>query len=245
METGRVKRIFGSVFGMVSVPRKSSIGWKILVTFLISIGVILTATVIINAGMIFAVRKYVYTNFSQVPPRTAVLVLGSQIRGKRLSPVLQDRVEAGIELIGNSKGKKLLLSGDHGQKYYDEVNAMRLFVLVNAPDIPEEDIFMDHAGFTTWDSMYRARDVFEVRDLVIVTQKFHISRAVCIARSLGLDAVGYEVNEERFSGKSLQSWHFREYFARVKAFFSIMFKPKPRYLGEKIPISGDGRATWI
>jgi len=174
-----------------------------------------------------------------------VLVLGSQTRGKRLSPVLQDRVIGGIRLMENQKGKKLLLSGDHGQIYYDEVNAMRLYVLANAPDIQHEDIFMDHAGFTTWDSMYRARDVFEVRDLLIVTQEFHISRAVCIARSLGLDAVGYAVNEDRFSGPSLRNWRFREYFARVKAFFSIVFKPKPRYLGEKIPITGDGRATWI
>jgi len=144
-----------------------------------------------------------------------------------------------------SKGKKLLLSGDHGQIYYDEVNAMRLYVLANAPAILEEDIFMDHAGFNTWDSMYRARDVFEVRDLIIVTQQFHISRAVCMARSLGLDAVGYAINQDRFKGPSLRSWQLREYFARIKAFFSIILKPKPRYLGDKIPILGDGRATWI
>jgi len=93
--------------------------------------------------------------------------------------------------------------------------------------------------------MYRARDVFEVKDLIIVTQKFHISRAVCMARSLGLDAVGHGVNQDRFAGSSLRYWRFREYFARVKAFHSIVFKPKPRYLGDRIPISGDGRATWI
>ncbi|MCL2472801.1 MAG: YdcF family protein, partial [Treponema sp.] len=180
-----------------------------------------------------------------LPSRTVVMVLGSQIRGTKLSPVLQDRVVAGIDMMKNHKGKKLLLSGDHGERYYDEVNAMRLYVLANAPSIQEEDIFMDHAGFSTWDSMYRARDVFEVRDLLIVTQKFHISRAVCIARSLGLNAVGYSIDQDRFSGRSLRYWQFREYFARVKAFLSIMLKPKPRYLGDKIPITGDGRATWI
>ena len=217
----------------------------ILKIVLITLVAVPVATGIINLGMILLSHKYVYTEFDKVPSRTAVLVLGSQIRGRRLSPVLQDRVEAGISLMNSNKGKKLLLSGDHGHKYYDEVNAMRLYVLANAPDIQEEDIFMDHAGFSTWDSMYRARDVFEVEDLIIVTQKFHINRAVCVARSLGLDAVGYGVDQERFSGKSLQSWRTREYFARVKAFFSIVFKPKPRYLGEKIPILGDGRATWI
>ena len=122
---------------------------------------------------------------------------------------------------------------------------MRIYVVDNAPHIREEDIFLDHAGFSTWDSMYRARDVFEVKDLLIVTQKFHISRAVCMARSLGMDAVGYAIDQKRFSGPSLRFWRFREYFARVKAFFSIVFKPKPRYLGDKIPISGDGQVTWI
>ena len=218
---------------------------KICMIVLICFLAALASTGIINAGVILAPRKYIYTDFSKVPSRSVVLVLGSQIRGRRLSPVLQDRVEASIRLMENRTGKKLLLSGDHGDKYYDEVNAMRLFVLAHAPDIPEEDIFMDHAGFNTWDSMYRARDVFEVKDLIIVTQEFHISRAVCMARSLGLDAVGYAVNQERFSGKSLRSWQFREYFARVKAFFSIVFRLKPRYLGDIIPITGDGRATWI
>jgi len=203
------------------------------------------ATFFINTGMILGSRKHIYADINAIPQRTVILILGSQIRGQKLSPVLQDRVDSGITLMAQSKGKKLLLSGDHGQRYYDEVNAMRLYVLANAPDIREEDIFMDHAGFNTWDSMYRARDIFEVKDLIIVTQQFHISRAVCIARSLGLDAVGYGINQDRFKGRSLRSWQFREYFARIKAFFSIIFKPKPKYLGDKIPILGDGRATWI
>jgi SanA protein len=218
---------------------------KVFKIFIISLGALILASLLINAGMILLARKHVYSEIRDVPPRTAVMVLGSQIRGTRLSPVLEDRVIAGISLMESRKGKKLLLTGDHGDRYYDEVNAMRLYVLANAPSIAEEDIFMDHAGFTTWDSMYRARDVFEVRDLLIVTQKFHISRAVCIARSLGLDAVGYGIDQERFTGNSLRFWQFREYFARIKAFFFIVAKPKPRYLGEIFSILGDGRATWI
>jgi len=224
---------------------KFSLRRRIIAICLIVFGSAFLATLFINVGMVLAVRKYVYTGAGDLPPRTTVMVLGSQTRGTKLSPVLRDRVEAGISLMKNRKGKKLLLSGDHGEPYYDEVNAMRLYVLANAPSIQEEDIFMDHAGFSTWDSMYRARDVFQVKDLLIVTQEFHISRAVCIARSLGLDAVGYSINQERFSGSSLRYWQFREYFARVKAFFSIVIKPRPRYLGDEIPITGDGRATWI
>ncbi|MCL1929478.1 MAG: YdcF family protein [Treponema sp.] len=201
-------------------------------------------SIFINIWMVLSARNYIYTDINSTPPRTAVLVLGSMTYGTTLSHVLHDRVIGGIQLIENNKGKKLLLSGDHGQIRYDEVNAMRLFVLDKSPDIPQENIFMDHAGFNTWDSMYRARDVFEVKDIIIVTQEFHIARAVCIARNLGLDAVGYAVNQNRFSKATIRYWGFREYMARVKAFLSIVTKPKPRYLGDKIPITGDGRLTW-
>ena len=238
-----VKKIIKKVKLLFSI--KPSRIWRVVRIFLYVCAAGVLATILINVGMILAARKHVYSDISAIPQRTAIMILGSQIRGKTLSPVLQDRVDSGITLMEQSKGKKLLLSGDHGQIYYDEVNAMRLYVLANAPAILEEDIFMDHAGFSTWDSMYRARDVFEVSDLIIVTQRFHISRAVCMARSLGLDAVGYGINQDRFKGPGLRSWQLREYFARIKAFFSIVLKPKPRYLGDKIPILGDGRATWI
>ena len=218
---------------------------KIAAAFFIICGIVILASLAINLGIILAAKKYVYTEASGIPPRTVVLILGSGIKGRSLSLVLQDRVDAGIALMKDRKGEKLLLSGDHGDRYYDEVNAMRLYVLANAPEIREEDIFMDHAGFNTWDSMHRAKDVFEVKDLLIVTQQFHISRAVCIARSLGLDAIGFGINQNSFRGRSLRNWHIREYGARIKALYSIIFKPKPRYLGEKIPITGDGRSTWI
>jgi SanA protein len=216
----------------------------------IRIGLVLFAAAaggsfLINMGMIKAAEKHVYTRLEDIPDKTVVLVLGSQIRGTRLSRVLEDRVIAGIELIQAGTGRKLLLSGDHGERYYDEVNAMRLYVLSNAPAIAEADIFMDHAGFHTYDSMYRARDVFEVRDLIIVTQEFHASRAVFIARALGLDAVAYAQSQEKFAFRTKIQWEAREYLARIKAFVYIAFKPKPRYLGDKIPITGDGRKTWI
>jgi SanA protein len=225
--------------------KKLSLPRRIFRIFLGLFGLMILGSLAINIGIILWAGKYVYTDIDVIPGRTAIMVLGSQTRGRSLSSVLRDRVTGGIQLARAGKGGKLLLSGDHGQRYYDEVNAMRLYVLDNAPDIAEEAIFMDHAGFSTWDSMYRARDVFEVKDLLIVTQKFHISRAVAMARSLGIDAVGYAVDQKKFSGKTLQAWETREYFARVKAFLSIVFKPKPKYLGNKIPISGDGRDTWI
>jgi SanA protein len=162
-----------------------------------------TATLIINITMVKSMEKYVYSDINSIPFRSTVMVLGAQTRGTTLSAVLRDRVDGGIALIQAEKGDKLLLTGDHGQLYYDEVNAMRLYVLANAPEILHEDIFMDHAGFNTWDSMYRARDVFEVKELLIVTQEFHISRAVCMARSLGINAIGYGLAEEKFGKMNL------------------------------------------
>ena len=217
---------------------------RLMAFILIIAGLALLATVIINVGIIFASRSHVYTDINAIPPRTAVLVLGSQTHGTRLSPVLQDRVDAAIRIIENRTGEKLILSGDSGGKFYDEVNAMWLYVLANAPEIPEENIFLDYAGFSTWESMYRASYIFEVDELIIVTQQFHISRAVIMARSLGINALGYGIYQGRFRGQSLRTWTIREYFARVKAFYSIIFKPEPQFLGEKIPISGDGRASW-
>jgi SanA protein len=218
---------------------------QMLTGFLILIITGMLGSLFINIAMIQGAKKYIYTDINKIPAGTTVLVLGSQIRGTSLSPVLQDRVTGGIALMEAGKGRKLLLSGDHGQHYYDEVNAMRLYVLANAPDIAPEDIFLDHAGFSTWDSMYRARDVFEVQDLIIVTQQFHISRAVCMARSLGLNASGYAVDQEKFNGRILRYWKTREYFARIKAVLSIIFRVHPKYLGDKIPITGNGQDTWI
>ncbi|MDR0312663.1 MAG: YdcF family protein [Treponema sp.] len=214
-----------------------------LVLILAAAGLI--TTLIINIAMVKSMEKYIYTDINDIPFRATVMVLGAQTRGTTLSPVLRDRVNGGIALMRAGKGDKLLLSGDHGQLYYDEVNAMRLYVLDNAPEILHEDIFMDHAGFNTWDSMYRARDVFEVKELLIVTQEFHISRAVCMARSLGIDAVGYGLTEDHFGKINLQAWRTREFLARIKAVYSIIFNIQPKYLGDIIPISGDGRATWI
>ena len=202
-----------------------------------------TALAAANIWVVLSAEPYVYHDISRLPEKYTVLVLGAQTRGTRLSPVLRDRVEAGAACVRAGKGTKLLLTGDHGRRNYDEVNAMRLFVLEHS-DIPAEDIFTDHAGFSTWDSVYRAGAVFGARELIIVTQEFHIARAVFLARSLGIDAAGLALDEEQFLKKTRRFWRLREFFARGKAAFCALVKPRPRYLGESIPISGNGRASW-
>ena len=108
--------------------------------------------------------------------------------------------------------------------------------------VAAEDIFMDHAGFDTCDTMQRAARVFGVRSAVVVTQAFHLPRAVYLARASGLDAVGLEADRHRYRKAAMN--HFRESIARVKSFGEIHLGLGPRFLGPPIPIDGDGHATW-
>jgi len=175
-----------------------------------------------------------------IKPRTAAIVLGARVYDdKSLSPMLADRVETAIDLYRDGKVKKLLLTGDHGRAAYDEVNAMKAYAI--AAGVPETDIFTDHAGFSTYESIYRARDVFKVRRAVLVTQLFHLRRALFIARSLGLEAEGLVADRRSYVGAT--SSVLREYLANLKAFWEVTTGAKPTWLGPAIPITGDGRAS--
>ena len=137
-------------------------------------------------------------------------------------------------LVSAYPGKKILASGDHGRDSYDEVNHMKQYAVGRGVD--PDDVFLDHAGFSTYESMYRARDVFEVKSAIVVTQKYHLYRAVYNARRLGIDAYGVAA-DKRVYGKPVYNF-VRESLARCKDFFMCIFKPEPTYLGEVIPISG-------
>ena len=185
---------------------------------------------------------FIYQTAPQTPPAYAALILGAKVHANgRLSDVLQDRVATGWELYRLGKVKKLLLSGDHGQKNYDEVNAMRNELLKRG--VPAQDMFMDHAGFNTYSSMYRARDVFQVQDVIIVTQRFHLERAVYLARALGLNAVGVVADQRIYTQTGRLKWAIRERIARMKAVADVMLHVKPKYVGPAIPITGDGTQT--
>jgi len=175
------------------------------------------------------------------PKAQTAIVLGAAIWGKQtLSHVLEDRVLKAIHLYKKGLVKKLLMSGSHSRTDYDEVNAMRIYA--EKRGVPKKDIFMDHAGFTTYETMYRARDVFQVKSAVIVTQQFHLARSVYIARQLGIIAYGYIADRRSYVG--IRYYRLREFFARIKAWLQAgIFKPLPTYLGRVISIIGDGRLT--
>ncbi len=169
-----------------------------------------------------------------------IIVLGAGVRKDGTpSPMLKDRLDKGIELYNQGLAPKIIMSGDHGQHRYDEVNTMKKYAINKG--VPSEDIFMDHAGFSTYESIYRERDVFEVKKAIIVTQKYHMYRALYIADKLGLEAYGVPAEDIKYSGQSGRD--FRETLARTKDFFKCIIKPKPTYLGETIDITGSGDVT--
>ncbi len=169
-----------------------------------------------------------------------ILVLGAGVwSDNRPSPMLEDRLNYGTQLYQRGISDRLLMSGDHGRKGYDEVNVMKLFAIEKG--IPSSDIFMDHAGFSTYESMYRARDIFEADKLVIVTQKYHLYRALFIADRLGIEAYGVASDPRAYAGQNYRE--LREVLARTKDYFYCLLQPKPTYLGETIPVSGNGDIT--
>ena len=169
-----------------------------------------------------------------------ILVLGCYVYDSgRPSDMLADRLRRGIELYQSGAAPKLLMSGDHGQKDYNEVKTMKLKAM--EAGIPSEDVFMDHAGFSTYESIYRARDVFAADKLIIVTQEYHLYRALYIANALGVEAYGVAADYHTYVGQANRE--VREILARNKDFATSILKPNPTYLGEVIPVSGDGNLT--
>jgi len=169
-----------------------------------------------------------------------IMVLGCQVKDSgKPSDMLADRLRRGIEVYELGASPKLLMSGDHGRTEYDEVNTMKQ-VAIDA-GIPSSDVFMDHAGFSTYESVYRARDIFEADKIIIITQEYHLYRALFIAEKLGVEAYGVASDYHTYYGQAMRD--FREILARNKDFLMTIFKPEPTYLGEAIPVSGDGDLT--
>ncbi|OGZ00466.1 MAG: hypothetical protein A2946_00440 [Candidatus Liptonbacteria bacterium RIFCSPLOWO2_01_FULL_53_13] len=199
-------------------------------------GILLALIVITNAIIYLSTRSYMYAGAKDAPNAQAAVIPGAAVlKNGALSPIFKDRVDAAIGLYRENKVSKILVSGDNSTVSYNEVNPVRNYLLEKG--VPDRDIFLDHAGFDTYSTMYRARDIFGIASMLIATQSFHLPRAVFIARNLGITAYG--VNAD--NGASLLRNYIREALANVKAMLNLMLDRKPKYLGEKIPIAGDGR----
>lgn len=194
--------------------------------------------VLINIYIIISTKNKII-NIEKKDKVDCILVLGAGIRKNGPSPMLEDRLKTAIELYNQGKAPKILVSGDHEHDDYDEVNVMKNYLKENG--IPSEDIFMDHAGLSTYDSIYRAKKIFKANKVIIVTQKYHLYRALYISKSINLKSVGVSANKQKYAFQSKRD--LREIAARTKDFFQCIIKPEPTYLGEVIPIKGNGDRT--
>lgn len=221
-------------------PVKGNLKLKhIIITAVLLIAVCISILIITNLVIIKDSKSSIVQSIKEAPTAPVAIVLGSYVRkGNIAPPIMEDRLDTGIELYRMGKVKKLLLTGDSRRVNYDEVDTMRKYVF--AKGIPPQDVFLDHTGFSTYDSIYRARDVFEVKNAIIVTQKFHLARAVYTARILGINAVGIAADRRHYVDALLNET--REILARTKAFIELnLVHPLPKFLGPRIPITGDGR----
>ena len=215
--------------------------FKILNILLIIVLISIIITIIINYYIINTSKKRILKeeDYSKLNNIDCILILGAGIWGDKPSPMLQDRLDEGIKLYKKGLSSKIIMSGDHGKEEYDEVNVMKSYAIDKG--VPSKDIFMDHAGFSTYESVYRSKEVFEVKKMIIVTQKYHLYRALYIADRLDINAYGVNSNPKKYSGQIFRE--VREILARNKDFIYTIIKPKPTYLGESINVSGSGDIT--
>ena len=212
-----------------------------MIIILIVVAIAALTPFLINFAVINSTSKYIINQEETTSlDADCIIVLGALVwDDNRLSDMLEDRVIVGTELYNRKSAPKIIMSGDHGRIEYDEVNAMMNYALTKG--VKSDDVFLDHAGFSTYESMYRAREVFKAHKVLIITQKYHLYRAVYLARALGLDAYGVSSDLRPYYGQ--KSRDIREFLARNKDFFTSIFKPKPTYLGDAIPVSGSGVVT--
>lgn len=199
------------------------------------------AAVSLSVYMVKATEKSIFTadTFKNDEKADCILILGAGVKDGKPKPMLRDRLLIGIELYKSGAAEKIIMSGDHGRADYDEVNVMRAFALEQG--VRAEDIFLDHAGFSTYDSVYRAKNIFGAENIIIVSQKYHLYRALYIAKKLDVKAAGVSADLNSYGGQLKRD--IREIIARDKDFFKCIIKPEAEIMGDKIPLDGDGSIT--
>lgn len=221
---------------------KKKILRKLFIIFLCLCITGITALAVINSVVKFSTEDQILSSeeAAKLEGVDCILVLGCYVNENgNPSAMLHDRLTRGVELYDLGAAPKLLMSGDHGRVEYDEVAAMKQFAINEG--IASENVFMDHAGFSTYESIYRAKEVFQADKILIVTQQYHLYRALYIADRLGVEAYGVASDYRTYIGQINRD--IREVLARVKDCVGCIIKVEPTYLGEAIPIFGDGNLT--
>ncbi len=216
--------------------------YKVLIFVIAGIVLLIgIAAVSLSVYMVKATEKNIFTadTFKNDEKADCILILGAGVKDDKPKPMLRDRLLTGIELYKSGAAEKIIMSGDHGRADYDEVNVMRAFALEQG--VSAEDIFLDHAGFSTYDSVYRAKNIFGAENIIIVSQKYHLYRALYISEKLDVKAAGVSANLNTYGGQLKRD--IREIIARDKDFFKCIVKPEAEIMGDKIPLDGDGSIT--
>lgn len=220
-------------------PRRRVIR-RLLLLGLCLVSLCVGSVVAANAVVLLRAHGHVHDDPSELTTAQVAIVPGALVHADgRLSAMLRDRVEGAVELYRLGLVDKILLSGDHHRLGYDEPDTMRDAVV--AAGVPAEDVFTDYAGFDTWSTMVRAREVFEVDTAIVVTQGFHVARAVDLGLAAGLEVQGYPVGGEY--GRKGRVSEAREVLARMKGLGQATTRPDV-LLGPTLPIVGDGRSSW-
>lgn len=208
------------------IRNRRRLSWSLV----LAVSAVLTPLVLV-AHVAVATRPYRYEHLSQVPACRVAVVFGAGVRNGTPSPMLADRIMAGVRLYQNGQVQKILMTGDNGQVNYDEVTVMKRYAVAHG--VPAEDITLDYAGFRTYDSCYRARDIFGVTEsAVLVTQRYHLPRAVYTCRHLGIDAVGLGLPDWEVYPRVMTKYSIREVLATLKALSELyLTHPLPRFLG--------------
>lgn len=211
---------------------------KFIAQLVVLIFIIILAT---NLIIVFSTKNNIISNetANKLKNVDCILVLGAGIKGNNPSPMLEDRLLQGISLYQNNASPKILVSGDHINQNYDEVNTMKDYLVGHK--VPSQDVFMDHAGISTYDSIYRAKYIFNTKKIIIVTQKYHLYRALYIAKQLDIEAYGVTSNQRTYTNQEKRD--IREILARTKEFVKTIYKPTSKYLGEEISLQGNGDLT--
>ena len=199
---------------------------KIFKYILIVLIVIILVPVIINFYVILSTKNRIVSGDSELlTDIDYIVILGAGIRRGKPSPMLEDRLKTGISLYNNDISNKILITGDHMKDDYDEVTVMKNYLLEHG--IPEEDIITDNYGISTYDSIYRVKNVYKSNKVVIVSQRYHLYRALFLSDNLDLESYGVEANLRYYYGQ----WYreIREILARNKDFIKGIIKPKAVY----------------
>ncbi len=215
-----------------------SVARSFLLWICIGAGIGACVLIVWNVYILRSTQVYTVSDLQDLTPAQTVMVLGAGVYANgALSPILKDRVDTARMIYTAGKANRILITGDNSTDAYNEVIPVREYLLEQG--VPAHHIFVDYAGFNTYDSMYRARDVFEVDSAIVVTQAFHMPRALFIANALDITVQGYPSGIEDVSYTN----HIRETLARVKSLAEVLLQRQPRFLGETYPIEGDGTET--